>query len=565
MKRPRSRRSARWLEAAGLLAGLLAGLGVALALMMSRPADPPAPRVASTRPPSPARVSVGSLEPDPAALDSQWQAYSDRSTCADWAGGDGVSAIRLDSSQLAWFFSDTFLGPAGPATGFSHLSGFLNNSVVLQTTKPGSSTFVTMTGGGACSGPGAPVASVRPLVGLPQAPGTERYWDADGIRLGTTIVRFYNSYRSGGIPFIPTGTVMATFGVSQLVSAGHGPRYGLVSRPDVISVPSYTPSSGGTPLIWGAALLQAGNTVYVYGTQAADPSVPVRQLYLARVSAARLTHFSAWRFYTGDGQWSADQSDAEPVQPSGAGISMSSGFSVVKTGGRYWLIQASPQPDSADIDAYPAATPWGPFDPAAAITLYHDSGIGLDAEHDYRIMYEARAEPALSTDKTLVISYNVNSEAVTAGCLPLSSLTNTVLQPRFVAVPTAVFAQGAVGSYHVGAGPSDYSRIVARGPGQWFNAWNYPGGCPPVPGLTRFQARPRPGAVRLTWPDEGLGLRYRVYLGGPGRDGNAPATVASSDSATIANLRPGTYRATVMPVNVKGTAGAAATVEFTVP
>lgn len=92
---------------------------------------------------------------------------------------------------------------------------------------------------------------------------------------------------------------------------------------------------------------------------------------------------------------------------------MSSGFSVIQVGGRFWLIQASPLTGDPDITAYPASTPSGPFDPAEGRLLYRDPTIGLHAADDYRIMYEARAEPALSTQDTLVISYNVNSEAVT--------------------------------------------------------------------------------------------------------------------------------------------------------
>jgi hypothetical protein len=213
--------------------------------------------------------------------------------------------------------------------------------------------------------------------------------------------------------------------------------------------------------------------VYVYGRQAADPSASDAQLYLARVPATDLTRFSSWRFYAGDGQWAAGQQNAQPVQPQPAALAVSSGFSVIAMGGRYWLIQAGPQSGSADIDAYPAAVPWGPFDPAEGITLYRNADVGLDAAHDYRIMYEARAEPDLSSSHTLVISYNVNSAAVTTSCVGLSSYTNTVVQPKFIAVPTAVFAPGAVPDrFTVTIGPPDYPRTVSRDPSQWFNAWS---------------------------------------------------------------------------------------------
>ncbi len=273
-------------------------------------------------------------QPDPAALDGEWIAYSDHSTCADWAGGDGVSAIRLNATQLAWFFSDTFIGPAGPTTGFSHLSGFVHNAVVVQTTTGPGSTFVTMTGGGACTGPGRP-GNAAPVVGPPSAvPGgaSDRYWDEDGIEVGGTVVKFYNHYLARSFPFVPVGTVIATFPASQLSSAGRGPQYGAVARPGLVPLPSYTPPSGGSPILWGAALLRAGNTVYIYGTQSPNVQVPGYRLYLARVPVSQLTSFDAWRFYTGAGAWAAGQHNAEPVQPPGSGLAVSSGFSVIQAG-----------------------------------------------------------------------------------------------------------------------------------------------------------------------------------------------------------------------------------------
>ena len=516
-------------------------------------------------------VPGSSAEPDPAALDAEWAAYSDRSGCADWAGGDGVSAIRLNSSQLAWFFSDTYLGPAGPATGFSHISGFVNNSVVIQTTAAHSSSFVTMTGGGACSGPGRP-GQAAPVVAPPAAPGgpADRYWDEDGITMGRTVVKFYNRYLAGSIPFVPAGTVIATFGVSQLSSAGHGPAYGALARPALVPLPSWTPPGGGSPVIWGAALLRAGNTVYVYGTRspaASGPAAAPRQLYLARAPASRLTTFSAWRFYAGAGQWAAGQQDAHPVQPPGSGLGVSSGFSVVAIAGRYWLIQGGAVPGSPDIDAYPASAPWGPFDPAAGMLLFRDPAIGLDAAHDYRIMYEARAEPALSASHALVISYNVNSEGVTTGCVPMSAFTNTVTQPRFITVPLAAFAPGAgtgtgTGAVLAASAPPGYPRIVPQHPSQWFNSWSYPDGCPPVPGLTAVHATLGAGNVTLSWPDAGLGVRYRVYLQGPT---DIPAATAYGDRASFTGLQPGGYLARVVPVNTRQDAGAAAETTFIVP
>jgi hypothetical protein len=553
------RRVVRGLEIGGLVIGLVISLGWLNRAPGHDPRPPAQPPVA---------VSTSPSQPDPATLDAEWAAYSGRSGCADWAGGDGLSAVRLNSSQLAWFFSDTYLGPASAAAGFSRISGFVNNSVVVQSTAGHASTFVTMTGGGACSAPGRP-GQAAAVVATPAAPGgpSDRYWDEDGLETGGTIVKFYNRYLPGSFPFVPAGTVIATFGVSQLSAVGHGPQYGAVARPALIPLPSYTPAAGGSPVIWGAALLRVGAEAYVYGTQipaaaGTGPQAAVtasRQIYLARVPAARLTTFSAWRFYAGAGRWAAGQQDAQPVQP-GSGLPVASGFSVAQVGQRYWLIQAGAEPGSPDIDAYPASEPWGPFDSAAAIVLYRNPAIGLDAAHDYRIMYEARAEPALSTRDTMVISYNVNSEAVTTGCVPMSFFTNTVTQPRFVTVPLTAFGSGARPA--AASGPQDYPRIVPRNPAQWFYSWNYPGGCPPVPGMAFAHAQPGPGQVTLSWPDAGLGIRYQVDLDGAQ---DPPATTVRGDVTTVTSLRPGRYRATVVPVNVRQDRGPAVQVTFTVP
>jgi hypothetical protein len=560
---PAGRRPGAGLEIGGLAIGLAAGLCIALGLL-SPARHAPAP--ATARQPL---VVPGATAPDPAALDAEWAAYSDRSRCADWAGGDGVSAIRLNSSQLAWFFSDTYLGPAGPDTGFSRISGFVNNSVVIQTTAGHGSSFVTMTGGGACSGP-AGQGQATPVVAPPAAPGgaTDRYWDEDGITVGRTVVKFYNRYLAGSIPFVPAGTVIATFGVGQLSSAGHGPAYGAVAHPALVPLPSWTPPGGTSPVIWGAALLQAGNTVYVYGTQSTQDQGQgaqggSRQLYMARVLASRLTTFSAWRFYAGPGQWAAGQQDARPVPPPGGGVS--SGFSVVAIAGRYWLIQAGSEPGSQDIVAYPASEPWGPF--GAGVLLYRNPAIGLDAAHDYRIMYEARAEPALSTRDSLVISYNVNSEAVTTGCVPMSAFTNTVTQPRFISVPLAAFgtaADTAAAPVRAASAPPGYPRIVPRHPSQWFSSWSYADGCPPVPGLAAGAVHARPGAgkVTLSWPDTGLGVRYQVYLQGPT---DIAAVTEYGTGATMTGLRSGAYLARVVPVNTKQAAGTSAETTFVVP
>jgi hypothetical protein len=551
----------RKLEVGLAVCGLLVGFALTLAGMSAiRNAHH---RAAAPATSGPAVIDSGSGDQaSPSALDAEWAAYSGHSTCADWAGGDGVSAIRLSSSQIAWFFSDTYLGPAGATIGFSHVSGFVHNLLVVQTTAGSTSRFVTLTGGGACGGPGQSSRRAVPVVSDAQSVATRIHqwlWDEDGVTVGPYVLKFYNSYLPGTESFVPVGTLIAKFAVSSLEAAGHGPVYGGLARPQVTSLPAHIPPGGGTPIVWGSALLQVGATVYVYGWQSPDPRADTRQLYLARVPATRLTDFAKWQFYTG-GRWLPGQQNAHPVQAAGS-LSVSTGFSVVLIGGRYWLIQQAVQAGSPDIDAYPAPAPWGPFDPAGGVLVYRSPDIGLDQAHDYRIMYEARVEPAVSTPQNLIISYNVNSEAVTTGCVPMSVYTNTIIQPRFITVPRAAFSAvhaGPVGGLRVVAGSSPYPSIARKNPTQWFDGWAYKGGCPPVPAVLNVAIQQDKGTLLLEWPNMGLGLRYEVYVR---RLGDPPSTLArtvSSPGATLSGLSRGaTYQIRVVAIDFKRHTGPA--------
>lgn len=558
------------LVACGVLAGFAVTLGTVTAFRNNHHAAVSSPSPLPPAYTAPAVPAVGD-DPSPGALDAEWNAYSDRSTCADWAGGDGMSAVRLSATQIAWFFSDTYLGPAGSTTGFSHSSGFVHNSLVVQTTTGQGARFVTLTGGGACARPGRSSAQVAPVVAAGGQQG-EKYWDGDGIAVGGYVDRFYIRYLPGGPPFVPVGTMIARFAVSQLSAAGRGPAFGATARPLQTTLPSYTPPDGGTPIVWGAALLQTQGTVYVYGWQSSDASIPIRQLYLARVAASRLADFSAWSFYAGGGpgagQWTADQASAQPVQPNGMDLPVSAGFSVVPIAGRYWLIQSGVLAGSPDISAYPGPTPWGPFDPGSGILLYRSADVGLDPAHDYRIMYEARAEPALSTSRTLMISYNTNSVGVSTGCYSVGHFTNAVALPRFVAVPVAAFTAGAASLSHYRAvvGPSVYPAITQRDPAQWFSGWTQPGGCPPVPGLGNVTAAPGTGTASLAWPDAGLGVAYRVYQRSPADAQYILArTVPGTDTKLSGLTRGATYQFLVVPVNVRHQTGPGSTVTVRIP
>jgi hypothetical protein len=500
--------------------------------------------------PSPVHVHAGDGPLTPAVLDRQWITYSDRSTCADRSGGDGVSAIRLSSSQIAWFFSDSSLGPAGPRIGFSEQSGFVHNLVVMQTTSGSRSRLVTVTGGHGCAGPGRPNHAVS-IVSVANAGGAanQRYWAGDGLRIGPRVLRFYTRFEPGRVPFVPVATVIADFPVRQLARDGRGPAYGAVIRPRVTKVPSYRQSGSGTPIVWGAALLQHNGKVYIYGWRSSSPTSLARECYLARVATSQLADVSAWRFYDGAGTWTASQAGAQPIA-GGTNLSVDTGFSVVAAAGRYWLIEHAGGLSSPRIEAYPGPRPWGPFDTAAAIVLYRAPGIGLTEADRYQIMYEAKAEPALSSRQTLVISYNVNSLAVTAGCIPLTAFTNAVPQPRFIAVHRAVFGAATPSTTQLvsaAVDPHEARPVAGKYDPRWFDSWKYSDGCPPLRAVRNLAVSHTKGSVTVRWRAAGPGVRYRVYLRSAGGS-YALLRIARTSSVTLRELtRGGRYQVLIVP------------------
>jgi hypothetical protein len=491
----------------------------------------------------------------PAGLDTQWE-----STCADRAGGDGVSAVRLSSSQIAWFFSDSSLGPAGPRTGLSKQSGFVHNLVVMQTIEDSGSRLVTITGGNACPGPGQR-SHARAVVSpsLAGGPENQRYWTGDGLRIGSSVLHFYSRYLPGAL--VPTGTVIADFPVSELARAGNGPAYGAVIKPSITRLPSYVPPGGGTPIVWGASVLRRGGTIYVYGWQDAGSGPLTDRGYLARVAVSRLTDFAAWRFSAGNGRWAAGQDQARPVATSG-GLIVDTGFSVIWAAGRYWLIEQVGGLGGPDIDAYPGPAPWGPFDSTAAVVLYHAPGIGLSAADHYDVMYDALAEPSLSSRGKLLISYDVNSLAVTSGCVSLSSYTNAVVQPRFIRVPLTDFLAGRdpASPLTAAAGRPPNPLPASKHQPLWFDSWSYRGGCPPLSAVAGLSATRAQSSVRVRWQASGPGVRYDVYVRSGGGDYVLRRTTGRA-SVTLSDLTDDTrYEVLVVPENARHQKGPGASV-----
>src|SRR5262249_34655570 len=149
----------------------------------------------------------------------------------------------------------------------------------------------------------------------------------DGLQVGSDVLHFYTGYKPGA--FIPVNTVIADFPVGQLASAGRGPAYGAVLKPRITNLPNYVPVRGGTPIVWGAALLRQGSTVYIYGWQSPSKNSSEHNCYLAKAPLAHLVDMTAWRFYAGNGVWAPNQAGARPIT-AGVSQTIDTAFSVTR-------------------------------------------------------------------------------------------------------------------------------------------------------------------------------------------------------------------------------------------
>ncbi len=162
-----------------------------------------------------------------------------------------------------------------------------------------------------------------------------------------------------------------------------------------------------------------------------------------------------------------------------------------------------------------------------------------------------------------MISYNVNSLAVTAGCIPLSAFTNAVIQPRFIAIPRAVFgatAPGTVRPAAAAADPAGYPLAASRHGPRWFDSWKYPGGCPPVRAVRDISVMRTEHTIRVRWRASGPGVRYRVYLRSPGTR-YVFLRIVETSSVTLPNLTHGSRRQVlIIPENIDHRKGPGASI-----
>ncbi|GAA4466093.1 DUF4185 domain-containing protein [Phytohabitans houttuyneae] len=323
--------------------------------------------VLSARPAAAApRTPTGSPN---APLNTLFNTYGN--TGAGWTGADSTYSTPLPDGRRLWMYSDTFLGPVNPDLSRPLDTPFLRNSMIVQDGQ----RLTTVHGG----------TAAEPTTLLAPASGDNWYWIGAGIAVGgvlnQTVVEFGRT-GTGPWDFAWMGTHLARMSVGRL------------NR--VIDI---RPLPSGAEVTWAAWLQPVGRHVYVYGVE--DRGVS-KYLHVARVAGRDLR--GRWEFWTGSG-WSTVETDSARVMEG-----VSNEHSVTPWRGRWLLVtQDTTELFSAKIVAYVGDSPTGPFTGKTLLYTTPETGATGTYGNANVYTYNPHVHPELSTDRRLLVSYNVNS------------------------------------------------------------------------------------------------------------------------------------------------------------
>ncbi len=327
-----------------------------------------APMFAGAEPPI---VKSAALAPD---LDAHFQRGD------GWIGADGAYSVVFSPTRTLWLFSDTWVGKIRDGRRVD--ATIVNNSIGVQEGHRGRVSCSIAHGSD-----GKPRAMIVP------DDGRGWFWlqagVADGNRLSLFLAQIEKTEDKSVFGFRPMGVWLGT-----VANADQPPESWRVEQ---VKMPNVVFSKDRT-LAWGAAALRVGDDLYVYGTDD-HPGAggSNRQMVVARVPARSVGDFSSWRYFH-DGKWSEDFRAASAL----AG-EIGSEYSVTAFGKRYLVVYTERGLSPRIVGRF-ADHPWGPWSEPAV--LYECPEMSRDKK---LFCYAAKAHPALSSERELVVSYVVNS------------------------------------------------------------------------------------------------------------------------------------------------------------
>ena len=217
-----------------------------------------------------------------------------------WTGGDGVYSAALNRNTISWFFGDTWIGQIKNNRQVN--ATLVNNTVAIQQGKDAATARMGFYYNHATGN--QPEALIRP------DDNRGWFWIFDGMMTPEGLYVFLIQIERTPDDAVFNFKVVGTW-------------LGLVANPDEsptrwritqTKVPWSTFSAAGG-VLWGSAILQLDDFLYIYGT-AEDVSKDIvrKHMILARVPVSSLADFSQWRFFA-DGNWVSDHRRASLLSP----------------------------------------------------------------------------------------------------------------------------------------------------------------------------------------------------------------------------------------------------------
>ena len=218
----------------------------------------------------------------------------------DWNGGDGVYSVTLDQHTITWLFGDTWIGRV---RNERHVDATLvHNTVAIQKGKTAAMAEMRFYFGRTVDD--QPAALIRP------EDGRGWLWIFDGAMTPKGLYVFLIQIERTAGDAVFDFKVMGTW-LGHIANPLESPAHWRISQS---KVPWSSFSTAGG-MLWGSAILQIDNLLYVYGTAEEDSGDGLRKhMILARVPVSSLADFSQWRFYAGS-NWVKDYRQAARLIP----------------------------------------------------------------------------------------------------------------------------------------------------------------------------------------------------------------------------------------------------------
>jgi len=302
-----------------------------------------------------------------------------------WIGADGNYSVKISADKALWFFSDTWLGEVKNNKRIN--PALINNSIGVQVFKGDQSAVQYYWG--------------KPAEGKPAAffiPKDNKgwFWPVAGKMQGKKLMLFlWQSEKTktpGAFGFKTIGTT--------LIEIDNPEANPLDWKLKQLSLP-YSKFNDKKNIVFGSALCEDKNFDYIFGYEE-TPSGIYKKMLVARSPKNNLANFSAWKFYAG-ANWSSDLNLAKPILDG-----IASEYSVhYSNGHKKFVLVYHDAFLSPNIVARTSDNPWGPWSEKILLhTCVENSW------HKDNFCYAGKAQPNLSDDKHLLISYASNTKTL---------------------------------------------------------------------------------------------------------------------------------------------------------